>query len=641
MLRFDKQTCGILSLKDGPTENPWRTLIWPLARDSPALYHAIASMTAFHTSREKPALRVDGMEHMRRSIRALATGIERMRTETALATTLVLAFSESWDQHVSTGIEHLRGARILVAQALKKHVESPCEGEELRRLRFLVNTWVYMDVIARLTSGEGEEGVDFEEILTPLRRRGSDESSPSSSSEEEDGRLRFDYKPSPYHHHLPSPRLSSLGLQPSTTDIDPLMGCATTLFPLLGATATLVSSIRALPGPPSSPLPLSTISRAQQLQTALLNWSPSPPANSPYQKPEDPTSEVSHSLQTAEAYRYATLLYLHTAVPALPFPRASGVSVSAFLAHKTLSLLATVPLSSRVSIIHIWPLMSAGCEVWSKGDREWVKERWDGMVRRMGIGNVVRCGEVAGEVWLRRDAWAMEQRRKKMERETAQCSLRCGKRRTGGGVTVTQHPLEGQMGGNGNGTGAKRKFSSTMDYGLATSARPSLLSKQPKVVGTEFGFGSKSNPLDYAYRAYEPRNSNSDYEADLDFGDVEFAVAETLEEDVDGVLSYAQMLSGLGAGSLKRARGGSGSLGDVDVRRRHNDSCENRGERRRSSTTERRRGGGERGEMGMGMGTEEELDPEFTVRGRLHWVGVMREWGWESEFCIPSFLLCR
>ena len=92
MLRFDKQTCGILSVKDGPTENPWRTLIWPLARDSPALYHAIASMTAFHTSKEKPALRVDGMEHMRRSIRSLATGIEKMRTDTALATTLVLAF---------------------------------------------------------------------------------------------------------------------------------------------------------------------------------------------------------------------------------------------------------------------------------------------------------------------------------------------------------------------------------------------------------------------------------------------------------------------------------------------------------------------------------------------------------------------
>jgi hypothetical protein len=78
MLRFDRQTCGILSVKDGSTENPWRTLVWPLARDSPALYHAIASMTSFHTSKERPTLRVDGMEHTRRSIRSLATRIEEM-----------------------------------------------------------------------------------------------------------------------------------------------------------------------------------------------------------------------------------------------------------------------------------------------------------------------------------------------------------------------------------------------------------------------------------------------------------------------------------------------------------------------------------------------------------------------------------
>jgi len=25
----------------------------------------------------------------------------------------------------------------------------------------------------------------------------------------------------------------------------------------------------------------------------------------------------------------------------------------------------------------------------------------------------------------------------------------------------------------------------------------------------------------------------------------------------------------------------------------------------------------------------EEIDPELTVRGRLHWVGVMKDWGWE------------
>ncbi|KAK5251022.1 hypothetical protein LTR40_011429, partial [Exophiala xenobiotica] len=72
MLRFDKQTCGILSVKDGPTENPWRTLIWPLARESPALYHAISSMTAFHGAHEDPLLHTPGMAHMTKSIKRLA-----------------------------------------------------------------------------------------------------------------------------------------------------------------------------------------------------------------------------------------------------------------------------------------------------------------------------------------------------------------------------------------------------------------------------------------------------------------------------------------------------------------------------------------------------------------------------------------
>lgn len=113
LLRFDQQTCGILSVKDGPTENPWRTMIWPLAQNSPALYHALMSMTAFHTSRDRHKMRVEGLTHMRKSIRYLASGIANgdIRMDAALATTLALAFSESWDRHITTGIQHLEGLR--------------------------------------------------------------------------------------------------------------------------------------------------------------------------------------------------------------------------------------------------------------------------------------------------------------------------------------------------------------------------------------------------------------------------------------------------------------------------------------------------------------------------------------------------
>ena len=348
MLRFDRQTCGILSVKDGPTENPWRTLVWPLARDSTALYHAIASMTAFHHAREKPALRVDGIEHMRRSIRSLASGIEKMRTDTALATTLVLAFSESWDVHISTGIEHLRGARVLVNQALTKHSKRPLDGDDLARLKFLCNTWVYMDVIARLTSTDDDDDTDFDTILSPL----------NGSYERQ------------------------------STHIDPLMGCATTLFPLIGRAANLCRKVGAMESNS-----IAIISQAVELKERIEQWQPS----TDLEDPEDPSCKILDALQTAEAYRFSTLLYLHQAVPEIPS------LTSAQLAQEVLRKLATVPLSSRTVIVQIYPLLAAGCEAYDNEVRRWVEDRWLAMSQRMWIGNIDKCLVVTQEVWNRRD----------------------------------------------------------------------------------------------------------------------------------------------------------------------------------------------------------------------------------------------
>lgn len=487
MLRFDKQTCGILSVKDGPTENPWRTLIWPLARDSPALYHAIASMTAFHTSKEKPALRVDGMEHMRRSIRSLATGIEKMRTDTALATTLVLAFSESWDQHISTGIEHLRGAKILVNQALIAHKKHALSGDDLARLKFLCNTWVYMDVIARLTSIDPDAATEVfkhDDALWTL----------NTST-----------------YFLPT------NADGSTTEIDPLMGCAATLFPLIGRVATLCRRVQK-----AESNSIAIISQAIELKEAIEQWAP--PPGTAFERPEDPSAEIQHALQTAEAYRYATLLYLHQAIPEIPS------LTSAQLAKKVLVFLATVPLSSRLVIVQIYPLLAAGCEAWEEEDRGWVRERWASMASRMLIGNIDRCWEVMQEVWARRDMVERERREREVwRRERGSNSITQDSRPTFeedegfsfsdmlNGTTTSNSSASGQ-GGNGKGNG-KRKQS---NYGS----------------GSGFGFGNGS---------------------------------------------------------------GSGA-----------------GQRRRQDPV------------------TEDMDPDLTVRGRLHWVGVMKDWEWESKFEFSS-----
>ncbi|KAI1919224.1 hypothetical protein LOZ12_004221 [Ophidiomyces ophidiicola] len=345
LMSFDRRTCGILSVKDGVSENPWRTLIWPLAKESPALYHAICCLAAFHSSKEDAQLRYTGMDHMRQSIQSLARNIRTMRTDAALATTLALTFAESWDRQVSNGIQHLRGAKILVNQALEDQRHVSIRRSDFARLRFLYNAWIYTTVLARLTS-LNDSG--FDEIPWPR-----------------------ELSPTAWVH-----------------EIDPLLGCAATLFPLINKVAHLVQKVCK-----SRTNSIAIISEAIELKTLVEQWEPP----TYFEPPEDPTSDVQHSFQTAQAYRWATLLHLHRAVPEIPSESASE------LAKRVLVQLATVPLSSRTIVIQIYPLLTASCEVDSEEDRMWVRERWAAMQARLKIGNIDRCLEVIYEVWSRRD----------------------------------------------------------------------------------------------------------------------------------------------------------------------------------------------------------------------------------------------
>ncbi|KAK1141786.1 hypothetical protein N8T08_008451 [Aspergillus melleus] len=353
VLQFDRVTCGILSIKDGAHENPWRTLIWPLAKDTPALYHAVFALAAFHSSKQVPALRVLGVDHMRQSITCMVQDIQNMRTDAALATSLALAFADTWDQHTRTCIQHLRGAKALVSQVIGNGLQSGMSGTDLERVRFLYNTWLYMDVIARLTSREdsGNSELDLS-VLEP----------PSDAVHE----------------------------------IDPLMGCATTLFPLIDRVVRLIQRVRK-----TESNSISLVSQAIELKRLVEQWEPP----DWFEPPEDPTSEVQHSIQTAHAYRWATLLYLHQAVPEMPSESAPE------LAKRVLLLLATVPPSSRTTIIQMFPLLAAGCEAEQEEDREWVMIRWTAIQTRLMLGSIDRCIEVVREVWTRRDAFEAERQR--------------------------------------------------------------------------------------------------------------------------------------------------------------------------------------------------------------------------------------
>ncbi|PKY02299.1 hypothetical protein P168DRAFT_44536 [Aspergillus campestris IBT 28561] len=354
VIQFDRFTCGILSVKDGVHENPWRTLVWPLAKDTPALYHAIFALAAFHSSKQNPAQRVHGVDHMRQSITHMVQDIQNMRADAALATSLALAFADTWDQHTRTCIQHLRGAKALVSQVVRYGLQSGITGQDLERVRFLYNTWLYMDVIAHLTSREGcgDQNVNVSILQHP---------------------------------------------RDAVHEIDPLMGCATTLFPLIDRVARLIQRARKMQSNS-----ISLVSHAIELKRLVEQWEP--PAW--FEPPEDPTSEVQHSIQIAHAYRWATLLYLHQAVPEMPSEPASD------LAKRVLILLATVPPSSRTTIIQMFPLLAAGCETDQEEDRQWVLNRWTAVQSRLMLGSIDRCIEVVREVWARRDAFEAEKQRR-------------------------------------------------------------------------------------------------------------------------------------------------------------------------------------------------------------------------------------
>lgn len=45
---FSEYTSGIMSIKNGIHENPWRNMVVPLASKHSCIFNSIASMTLFH-----------------------------------------------------------------------------------------------------------------------------------------------------------------------------------------------------------------------------------------------------------------------------------------------------------------------------------------------------------------------------------------------------------------------------------------------------------------------------------------------------------------------------------------------------------------------------------------------------------------
>ncbi|KAG4292573.1 hypothetical protein FPRO06_12061 [Fusarium proliferatum] len=261
---FDRRICEVLCIKDSATGNPWRMIVWPLAKEHTALYHALAAMTCFQGFNNLPQHRAIGLRHLKHAVKQLTV----MET-------------------------------------------SDCKPEAT-----------------------------------------------------------------------------------ISATVDPLMGCAGPLFPLLGGVADLVNRVRQRHEKLNSP---AIVSEAVRLKTSIERWEPSTELDQDTHDTQLSSSTID-LIQTANAYKWATLLFLHQAVPELP----TQVPLQD-MTRKVLTLIATVPVDSHAAIFPVMPLMIAGCEATETEDRTWVSDRWRVLGSRLTSGLVNRCLEITEEAWKRRD----------------------------------------------------------------------------------------------------------------------------------------------------------------------------------------------------------------------------------------------
>lgn len=481
---FSTYTCGIMSIKAGMSENPWRNVILPLATNYSYLFNSIASMTLFHLAGnsklgdKSAGLRSKGYFYMKKCIFELASGLTKidnnivcenqLPADIALATCLNLAVSESWDTHTSSGIAHLRGAKSMIQKVLnliKQHAVSSSNNRQIkggeykisedmkkklvlvsnddwrrieevasdqtnssatgmssvfvpRNLQLLFNAWIYFEVLSQMTSYSclDDKGIDLVATITNIihqtqKKRDEDNNKGSKHSDKSDSPYSESQELNSSTSHTFG-FLENFDTMLSNNDyVDPLLGCAQSLFSIMGRVANLISKVCRSRVNDKMPMrtSLANISAASELRKQLLDWKPNITAqmsdiNADGQH-QDSTWDTYSCVSTAEAYRHATLLYLHQAVPELPS------LTSHQLAEKIFILLASIPTDSNLHIIHIFPLLVSSCEAEPGEEREWCEQRWALLTDRIWIGNIDRALEVVKEVWRRKDEHTRKVRR--------------------------------------------------------------------------------------------------------------------------------------------------------------------------------------------------------------------------------------
>ncbi|KAJ8129017.1 hypothetical protein O1611_g4618 [Lasiodiplodia mahajangana] len=358
--------------------NPFQQLVLPLSHGSSPVMNAIYALASAHLEYRGVQNPEKSIYFHNQAIQGLAKLIEnqgKVNKNELLAAIMLLVYYEVLVQRGRTNIidRHLKGAFAIMC--LNQEILSPVG-------LFLERAFGFYDVITALSLG------------TP----------PLSTAPSADGLLPV---PPP-----DAPPASPL------TNVDTLLGMATTLWPIMHRLSNLLFTKKELVGAQRlnqlskvAVLRTELETTSQAIEAALTQWKPCLPPNITMEddvlmmkgQRADEIPEIARLqsiLHNALAYRHSAFVYLYRTIYGYsPKHKLVQQHSHAALHHCVETTAARGPMSAL-----LWPLFAAACEAISAEDRELAKKAFSAIEQRQGMTNIQEAWGVIQEVWKRLDS---------------------------------------------------------------------------------------------------------------------------------------------------------------------------------------------------------------------------------------------
>ncbi|KAI8634482.1 hypothetical protein F5Y19DRAFT_212801 [Xylariaceae sp. FL1651] len=357
--------------------NPFQQLVLPLSHNSSPVMNAIYALASAHLEYRGVQNTEKSLYFHNQAIQGLARIIEnqiKVNKNELLAAIMLLVYYEVLVQRGRTNIidGHLKGAFAIM-----------CLNQDLTPVSlFLERAFGFYDVITALSLG-----------------------TPPLSTAPGAGGL------------LPVPPLDAPPASP-LTNIDTLLGMATTLWPIMHRLSNLLSIKKEFENAQRmkqvskvAVLRAEFETTSQAIEAALAQWKPCLPPNitirddvlvlNGLEGEEIPEmARLQSILHNALAYRHSAFVYLYRTIYGYsPNHKLVQKHSHTSLHHCVETTAARGPMGAL-----LWPLFAAACEAISSEDRELAEKAFSEIEQRQGMTNIGEAWRIIQEVWKRLDS---------------------------------------------------------------------------------------------------------------------------------------------------------------------------------------------------------------------------------------------